>query len=201
MIRTCFGVSSKGAVDPLLLLSGQVNIHIYLRCNIVGLCLRMLAAKDARVRKWVIGLENGEIETEDNQMELFRRILHTHGVKNEKILFEDTTDINSQNVKSIAKAFRRRICKGEFNRMKSKLIESERCPYLNVEDLHFGIQYSTFLGGKSYAEIHGARIAVLLATNSYYTYSKTNVMAECVICGKMGHKTTGKLMVTIGYIT
>ena len=55
------------------------------------------------------------------------------------------------------------------------------------------IKYSTFLGGKSHSEIHGARIAVWLATNSYYTYSKTNPMADCVICGKPGHMTNKQI--------
>ena len=72
--------------------------------------------------------------------------------------------------------------------MKSNLISSGKCQYLNLnfEEMHFGTMYSTFMGGKTHAEIHGARIAVWLASNSYYTYSKTNPRADCVICGKAG---------------
>ena len=48
--------------------------------------------------------------------------------------------------------------------------------------------YLTFIGGKTHAKIHGARIAVWLATNSYYTYPKTDPKADCIICGKSGYE-------------
>ena len=101
------------------------------------------------------------------------------------ILFKEGT-INQENVKAVNRSFRKRILRSEFNRMKKKLMETDRCPYLNVSEMQFGTMYTSFTGGKTHSEIHGAKIAAWLAANSYYTYSKTNPEADCVICGKKG---------------
>ena len=182
VVRTTFGLSKNAPPGPLLMLTGQTPLNAYLRANIVGLVLRMIATKDARVYIWVKGLESGTIHTENNLIDLFKKILEAHGVKNTSVLFKEN-NVNKKNVKSLCKIFRKIILQSEFNRLKLYYLSSEKFPYLNVSDMYFGTIYPSFVGGGSHAECHGARIGAWVAASAYFTYSKKNPRADCILCG------------------